>query len=411
MIILINKSLKLLILLIGLFSLALDSLAAEMVYFRSYDGNHFACEKVNLAYNLDHENGKLAAICSGLALSGDEDGKSEETAFKLDVDGRLFRKYILNFLRYGKVTFKDNIDAENTLTICEDLGLPLAEEYICLRVLDRELRRPRIGLLGSSLAELKVGSEDATEIDKAMGRFVKISGGIFQMGSPTEEPNRSNDETQHEVTLSDFEIGEAAITQETYARIMGKNPSYFKTRKTCPKSYKVIKVPSGKQIEVCADHPVEEVSWDETLKFINAVNSKFKDSGYEFALPTEAQLEYAFRGGTTSSFVSGEEKFGLEEYVWYFVNSENKSHPVRSKRRNDFGIYRSSVLERTQDWFGKYSLDSVTDPTGPLSGTSHITRGGGWYSPLADCRSAARHVDSENKAPDVGFRLVRTFKH
>ncbi|MEO5969138.1 MAG: SUMF1/EgtB/PvdO family nonheme iron enzyme, partial [Bdellovibrionia bacterium] len=253
---LIVRKWKILILLSALSTVAVEVFAGEMVYFKTYEGQEFACDRTNLDRNLDQENGKLAAICSFLAQPGVEDGESEKSPFKLDVDGKLFQKYILNIFRYGKVAFKNKSDAENTLSICEDLGLPLAEDYICTQVLKRKPRQSRSSLVGLNSTRGSAFLRDTSELDELLGHFVGIRGGKFQMGSPAEEEFRQVNETQHSVTLSSFELGEAAVTQETYAKIMGTNPSRFVGQNFCPGSFKDVEGPGGQQISVCADHPV-----------------------------------------------------------------------------------------------------------------------------------------------------------
>jgi len=123
-------------------SLALQSLpavAVEKVYFKTLDGEAFACDKANLEFHMDQE-GRLSEIFNFTSEVESGDGNSESTAFELDVNGKLFKKYILDIIRYGKVSFKNNADAENTLTICENLGLTLAEEHVC-KVLKRKPRK------------------------------------------------------------------------------------------------------------------------------------------------------------------------------------------------------------------------------------------------------------------------------
>jgi formylglycine-generating enzyme required for sulfatase activity len=387
-----NKCFKYVYLSLLLFTQASAVSAGDAVYFETADGVSFWCDQTNLNYNLDLGNGKLAAICSILVVPGKTDGLSKETAFKLDLNGKLFKKYILDFFRYGKVAFKNKIDAENTLAICEDLGLPLAAEYICTNVLRRK-------------------PDSALEV---LGKFVEIRGGTFQMGSPIGEQNRKDDETQHWVTLSDFELCEAAITQETYAKILGTNPSRFKEQKYCPDSFKIIENSAGQQIGVCADHPVEQVNWNDAIQFINTVNAKFRDSGYKFSLPTEAQFEYAFRGGTETAFVSGTNAAGMEEYMWPSTTSMWPTHPVKSKRANAFGIYQSSVREWTNDWYGAYPAGEATDPQGPVTGYSRSIRGGGTsLKGFCPSRSAYRGcTDPDNTGGvfdgSLGFRLLRS---
>ena len=404
-----SASVSCLIMLFVSFTQGTTGFAGDPVYFKTADGERFWCDQDNLTYNLDHENGKLAAICSLLAQPGVEDGMSEETAIKLDVNGKLFKKYVLDLFRYGKVAFKNKSDAENTLTLCQDLGLPRAEKYICTEVLKIKPRQARAGLLDMNLAQGSGGSANKSKMDEDLGNFVEIQGGTFQMGSPVGERHRRMDETQHPVTLSDFELSEAPVTQETYAKIMGTNPSFFKAQEYCPGSFKIVEGPGGQQNAACADHPVENVSWNDAIQFINAVNTKFQDTGYQFGLPTEAQLEYAFRAGMETAFVSGEDETELGEYIWYSTNSGNQTHPVKSKRANEFGIYRSCVWVWANDrYYGDYLVREAIDPQGSAIGWERILRGGAWNLGAAVYRSAFRGSTNQNTQGAFGFYLLRT---
>jgi formylglycine-generating enzyme required for sulfatase activity len=230
----------------------------------------------------------------------------------------------------------------------------------------------------------------------------------FMMGSPASESDRDSDETQHEVVLSPYEIQDSAVTQRLYVEIMGENPSEFKEEKYCLNHHQEIQV-GWKKIQLCTDHPVEKASWEDVEKFLQKLNLKFKSLGYQFGLPSEAQQEYSIRGGTTTAYVSGPDDHGLGEFVSYEANSNSQTHAVRSKRANDYGFYRSSVWEWSRDWYGEYPKTSVTDPTGPSSGSGRVMRGCSWFSEARDCRSAERHGDSPGaRDADLGFRLSRT---
>ncbi len=125
-------------------------IAGEKVYFETADGEKFWCDPDNLDYHIDAD-GKLAAICNLLSEEGKEDG-AEELCHKIDVNGKLMKKYVLPFLRYGEVSFKNTADAENTLRICEDMGLPKAEEYIC-KTLKRK-PRSKMAQAGQQLGQM-----------------------------------------------------------------------------------------------------------------------------------------------------------------------------------------------------------------------------------------------------------------
>ena len=196
-----------------------------------------------------------------------------------------------------------------------------------------------------------------------------VAGGTFTMGSTSEQQEPSDDEwPTHTVTLSDYYIGETEVTQELWTAVMGSNPSEF----------------TGNM-----QRPVEKVSWDDCQTFIRKLNEL---TGANFRLPTEAEWEFAARGGRYSCGYqySGSRKLG--DVAWYYGNSSSTTHPVRTKSPNELGIYdmTGNVWEWCQDWFGNYSLSSQTNPTGPSTGSNRVYRGGGWSSRARSCRSANR---------------------
>ena len=218
--------------------------------------------------------------------------------------------------------------------------------------------------------------------------MIFVKGGTFTMGSPTNEADRSSYETQHQVTLSDFSIGKYEVTQKQWTAIMGSNPSYFR-------SYF-----KGDNL------PVETVSWDDVQEFIQELNQK---TGKKYRLPTEAEWEYAARGGSISSprLYSGSNN--IDEVAWYKNNSGSKTHPVGQKKPNKLGIYDMSgnVAEWCNDWYGAYNSGSQSNPQGPSSGTYRVFRGGGWYNDPQDCRvSDGGYSNPDYRSGSLGFRLV-----
>jgi formylglycine-generating enzyme required for sulfatase activity len=269
---------------------------------------------------------------------------------------------------------------------------------------------------GIEAAQGETAKEHYIELNKGnvvlngsvIAHFVSIPGGNYEIGSPPTEKGRYNSEELHSVELSPFSIMDAAVTQEAYAMVMGTNPSKFKEAKYCPESFKEIEV-NGVKIPVCADHPVEYVSWNDAEAFAKRMNEL--DPKHSYSLPTEAQLEVAFRGETKTAYVSGrDDETGLGDYVWYEANSGNQTHPVKSKLANAFGIYRSSVSEWAHDWYdANYAGSTGLDPQGPASGSYRVIRGGGWYNGARFCRSAYRDYGWPGSRNEVlGFRLVRT---
>ena len=216
--------------------------------------------------------------------------------------------------------------------------------------------------------------------------MVRVEAGSFVMGATPEmkKPWYDEDPT-HQVKLTDdFYIGKYEVTQALWKAVMGNNPSGFK----------------GDNL------PVETVSWNECQEFISKLNSI---TGKTFRLPTEAEWEYAARGGNKSRGYQYSGSNILSDVAWYIDNSENMTHPVGSKQANELGIYDMSgnVFEWCQDRYGSYSSSSQTNPTGATSGSRRVNRGGSWVNNAWNCRLSYRFNDSQGYRDDyIGFRLV-----
>ena len=223
--------------------------------------------------------------------------------------------------------------------------------------------------------------------------LVRISAGSFMMGSPDDEKDRgSNEGPQHRVTITqDFHMGQSEVTQAQWEAVMGSNPA--------------------KNYGVGNDYPVYDVSWNDCQEFINKLNELGQGT---FRLPTEAEWEYACRAGTTTRFYWGDDPSYSEigKYAWYRDNSGSKTHGVGQKIPNQWGLYDMSgnLWEWCQDWYSdSYPNFDQVDPTGPLSGSSRVLRGGSWYSGTWNLQSAYRHWDPPSDWFDsIGFRVVRT---
>ncbi len=224
-------------------------------------------------------------------------------------------------------------------------------------------------------------------IDGVRFKMIAVEGGTFTMGATSEQQNPDSDEKPtHTVTLSDYYIGETEVTQELWAAVMGSNPSRF----------------TGN-----IQRPVEKVSWDDCQTFIRKLNEL---TGENFRLPTEAEWEFAARGGRNSRGYQYSGSSNIDEVVWYYDNSSYTTYPVKTKSPNELGIYDMSgnVWEWCQDWIGPYSSSSQTNPTGPSTGSHRVRRGGSWEIILArDCRSAYRSSGTPGyRFHDFGLRLA-----
>jgi formylglycine-generating enzyme required for sulfatase activity len=235
--------------------------------------------------------------------------------------------------------------------------------------------------------------------------FVLVEGGTFTMGSPSNEPDRDSDEgPQHQVTVKSFYMGKYEVTQREWREVMGNNPSNFK----------------GDNL------PVEQVSWFEVIEYCNKRSVKerltpcYRGSGNSitcdwsangYRLPTEAEWEYAAKGGNKNFLTylyAGSNSAGA--VAWYDGNSGNTTHPVGTKAPNDLGIYDLSgnVWEWCWDWKGDYGSGAQTGPAGPSSGSDRVLRGGSWYNDARFLRSSLRGNNVPSRRNSIiGFRLVR----
>lgn len=266
------------------------------------------------------------------------------------------------------------------------------------------------------------GKNANVNVTKADDDLILIKGGTFTMGSPESENWRSEDEVQHQVTVSDFYMSQYEITQKEYESIMGENPSTFK----------------GENL------PVENITWYQAIEYCNKLSEKagitpvYKIDGTNvswdlsangYRLPTEAEWEYAARAGTTTTFntetsISAEESNYYGHYPYeieenYFSQNKLDTKPgeyrqttveVGSFNPNNWGLYdmHGNVEEWVYDYYGDYDLENTNNPTGPTTGTLRVSRGGGWNDFAKHLRSAYRvSAVPTIGAYNIGFRIVR----
>ena len=275
---------------------------------------------------------------------------------------------------------------------------------------------------------------------RAPSEFVCLPSGFYTSGSPTDEPCRQDDETQCEITLiSGFDMMRTEVTRQMWSDLKHLQSGF-------PDD------PSDISISPTMDHPIQNITWKEAVLFANILSMQhrfdpcyyidaefwnavtlrnytsdtiycnFDANGYR--LPTEAEWEYACRAGTIEPFSCEEANYNndncdtctsgvhpiLEEHCVYCANSGRNAGVVGSKLPNPWGLYdmHGNVCEWCWDWYGPYTSGSVTNPTGPETGSNRVVRGGNWNSGARNCRSANRNNDApDGRDNQRGFRLVR----
>ena len=311
--------------------------------------------------------------------------------------------------RQLKITTKDYLPLMVTF---EDYGVDKLESnrtYVLTLLGNNKIDERLIALLSSNqqFAQPPVKTVSINVKDGINIEMVKVEAGTFTMGATSElnkheltrddkirmffgitpekkDSCRNVGKPAHQVTLTnDYYIGKYEVTQALWKAVMGNNPSNFK----------------GDNL------PVEQVSWNDCQEFLNKLNSI---TGKTFRLPTEAEWEYAARGGNKSRGYQYSGSNNLSDVAWYGDNSGSKTHPVGSKQANELGIYDMSgnVWEWCQDRFGSYSSSPQNNPTG-ANGFNRVYRGGCWSDNVWYCYSSYRLGSSSNSSSiALGLRLV-----
>ena len=222
--------------------------------------------------------------------------------------------------------------------------------------------------------------------------MIAVKGGCYGMGSDGQQAS-ANEKPVHEVCVRDFLIGKYPVTQLQWISVMGKNPSAH---------------------DNCGDLcPVENVSWDEVQVYIRKLNERTKGS---YRLPTEAEWEFAARGGGKNERWSGtDNEKELPDYAWYLNNARYMSHPVGQKKPNALGLYdmTGNVWQWVSDWYAEdsYASSARDDPQGPSTGRARVLRGGFWGDTAGFARVTRRiSLGTDVKGPGYGFRLAQTAK-
>jgi formylglycine-generating enzyme required for sulfatase activity len=232
-------------------------------------------------------------------------------------------------------------------------------------------------------------STSVSPVENAIGmRLVRIEPAAFIMGSPSDEPGRSDGERSHVVTITQpFYIGVYEVTQAEYESVMGKNPSKEK----------------GPRL------PVDHISWLDAVAFCETLTAR--DPRFSYRLPTEAEWEFACRAGTRTRFYWGDDAdlTQIGQFAFYKANAGGKTHEVGQKLSNAWGLYdmNGNVWEWCQDWMAPYGPGAIVDPKGPESGEQKVCRGGCWAYEANRCRSAERNeAPADSVHVNLGMRVV-----
>ena len=286
------------------------------------------------------------------------------------------------------------------------LPIVVALHILAAAVLPLSGQTEGLNSLTNTVNNLPAGGSTIS-VEYAPGRSlhgeIYVQGGTFRMGS---ENGRDDEKPVHSVTVSDFWMMATEVTQGDYAALMGTNPSKFKGD----------------------DLPVECVSWHDAVAYANKLserdgltpayrmdgtNVEWNRGANGWRLPTEAEWEYAARGGSRRQGYTYAGSNDIDAVAWYSVNSEKRTHSVGTKAPNELGLYDLSgnVWEWCWDWYGSYGSGIQTDPTGASSGIDRVKRGGSWGFGASFARSAVRgEFTPAARYYSQGFRLVRPLR-
>ena len=235
---------------------------------------------------------------------------------------------------------------------------------------------------------------DTFTVNGVSFKMVNVEGGTFTMGATDEQGNDAHDyeKPAHEVTLSSFSIGQTEVTQALWQAVMNYNPSSH----------------TGD-----LNRPVENVSWNTCQTFITKLNEM---TGKQFRLPTEAEWEFAARGGSKSQGYKYAGSNNIDDVAWYYLNAyvvgasspNYATHAVATKAPNELGLYDMSgnVWEWCQDWYGSYTSEAQTNPKGPEYGSYKVYRSGSWQHAAIHCRVSERQRDAPSLMGGSGLRLA-----
>ena len=287
----------------------------------------------------------------------------------------------LELLRDKVKKLESQIESKKMELVNRELQLKASEKY------RKQLELQLSGITDEHTHQEKESVFEIKLDEDVKFKMIYVEGGTFMMGA-NEGDSKAFEwvKPAHQVKLSSYYIGETAVTQALWEAVMGNNPSHFKG----------------------ADRPVEQVSWNDCQEFIRKLNEK---TNRKFRLPTEAEWEFATRGGNKGKY--NNYKYAgsniIDNVAWYEGNSKNETQPVAQKLPNELGLYdmTGNVWEWCQDWYGNYSNNSQTNPMGPKGGDYRVLRGGSWYYFAMGCRTSYRTFNMPSDCDyNIGLRLA-----
>lgn len=232
--------------------------------------------------------------------------------------------------------------------------------------------------------------------------MIPVSGGTFMMGATSEQGENDPypvEQPAHKVEVSDFMIAETVVTQALWRAVMGYGIEEQARKGSCDTTI----------YGIGDTYPMHYLSWFDCIEFITRLNAL---TGEHFRLPTEAEWEFAARGGKRSKGYKYAGSDSIANVAWYEENSDNQMHPVAKKQPNELGLYDMSgnVWEWCSNWFYDYDHEMKVNPQGPINGIERMSRGGGWNRIARRCRVSYRGDDLPELRANVGCRLVLSIR-
>lgn len=264
-------------------------------------------------------------------------------------------------------------------------------------------------------AATKIKALEQVKGGDAADGLVFVKGGTFTMGCTSEQGSDcgSDEKPAHQVTVSDFYLGKYEVTVKEYMAFVNETRTHYPEWLESGSEYHISTGTKdyykklGDALQKDAN-PIVGISWNDATAYCEWLSKK---TGRTYRLPTEAEWEYAARGGGSSGMTKYAGSNSLDEVAWYFSNSGSITHPAGSKKANELGLFDLSgnIWEWCSDWYGSYSSGAQNNPAGPTTGSIRVFRGGSWYGDPQICRVAVRYsLTPDYRNSDVGFRLART---